>query len=169
MAHSKPLIRIAAALIVLLTTPLLAQRSDPGVPSFAYIEASGCEGLFLYAWNEPRSEVLTLRVDRNRVKLAEGTTTLNLPTAGDAVAVRVELTAGSRGTMPFCSEAGQATADQPAIWTAKAATIKIDFRQRPGANRTPVMVAIENLVITSPDGRELRARRTIRFTAVLAE
>jgi hypothetical protein len=166
--------RIAAVIALLLTVSLtmpllLAQRSaGEAVPSFAYIEASGCEGLFLYAWNEPRSEVLTLRVDSNRVKLADGTTALNLVTAGEAVTVRVELTAGSRGTMPFCSEAGQAADDQPSIWTATAGTVKIDYRQRPGATRKPVMVTIENLVITAPDGRELRAKRTIRFTAVLA-
>ncbi len=168
------MIRIAAVFALLLTVPhttpsLLAQRSAEAVPAFAYIEASGCEGLFLYAWNEPRSEVLTLRVDRNRVKLADGTTALNLGTVGDAVVVRVELTAAPRGTMPFCSEAGQATDDQPSIWTAKAGTVKIDYRRRPGATRTPVMVALENLVIAAADGRELRARRIIRFTAVLAD
>jgi hypothetical protein len=167
------MIRIAAAVALLLTValegPVMARQSSAVSPSFAYIEASGCEGLFLYAWNEPRSEVLTLRIDRNTVKLAQGTTALNLATTGDGVAVRVEVTASPRGTMPYCSAAGQSTGDQPSIWTAKAGIVRIDLRKRAGTAITPVMVTLDDLIITSPEGRELRARRTIRFTAVIAD
>jgi hypothetical protein len=149
--------------------PLLAQRRDGGGPSLAFIEASGCEGLFLYAWNEGRSEVLTIRVDRHSVKLVDGTTTLNLAAAGEGVAVHVEVTRGRRETMPYCSEAGagQSSDEPPAIWTARAGSLKIVFRRRGAGAVTPVSVTLDDLVLASPEGAESRSKRTIRFTAAV--
>jgi hypothetical protein len=167
MIRSFPFVSLVVVL-ALVWQPLTAQQSAGLMPSFSYIDASGCEGLFLYAWNEPRSEVLTIRVDRSRVKLVDGTTTLNLVTAGEGVAVQVELTNGRRGTMPFCLEASQASDDRPSIWIARGGNLKIVYRARANALITPVSVFLDNLVLASPEGTEARARRTIRFTAAVA-
>jgi hypothetical protein len=161
---------VAILLVTSLTPPLLlARQGGDGVPSLAYIEASGCEGLFLYAWNAARTEVLTVRVDRSRVALADGATTFNLMTAGDAVAVRIELTGARRETMPYCSESGQASGDRPSIWLVKGGTLKVMFRRRAAAPVTPVSVMLDDLVLVSPDGVATRGRRTVRFTAAIAE
>jgi hypothetical protein len=170
MGRTVPVILLVIAISLSgAAQPLSAQSTNGALPAFSYIEASGCEGLFLYAWNDARSEVLTIRVDRSRVKLADGTTTLNLATAGEPVAVQVELTDGRRGTMPFCSEAGQASQDRPAVWVARAGTLKIIWRPRPGALVTPVSVMIDDLVVASPAGAEARSKRTIRFTAAVSD
>jgi hypothetical protein len=161
---------VSMLLVALLTPqPLSAQPGGDAVPSLAYIEASGCEGLFLYAWNAARTEVLTVRVDRSRVTLAEGATTFNLMTAADAVTVRIELTGARRESMPYCSESGQSSADRPSIWLVKGGTLKIMFRRRAVAPVTPVSVMLEDLVLVSPDGAEARGRRTVRFTAAIAD
>jgi hypothetical protein len=161
---------IAIGLLVIsaLASPrLLAQRRDNGALSLTFIEASGCDGLFLYAWNEGRSEVLTIRVDRSRVKLVDGTTTLNLATAGEDVVVQVEATAGRRESMPYCSESGQSNDVAPSIWTGGAGTLKIVFRRRAPGTVTPISVTLDDLMLTSPEGVEMRTRRTIRFTAAV--
>jgi hypothetical protein len=153
---------------VLAPQPLAARQSGGVGPSFSYVEASGCEGLFLYTWNEARSEVLTIRVDGHGVKLVDGSTTFNLATAGEGVAVQVELTGARRGTMPYCSEAGQSSDGPPSIWIARAGILKIAFRRRANAPVTPVSVVLDNLVLASPEGTEIRSKRTIQFTAAVA-
>lgn len=168
----EPMTHVVAAVSLLLTITLaapLSAQSSRALPSFAYVEASGCEGLFLYTWNEARSEVLTIRVDRNRVKITEGTIALNLATAGAAVAVQVELTADRRETMPYCSESGQPSADRSSIWSARAGILKIVFRRRASPLFTPVSVTLDDLVLTSEEGAQARAKRTIHFTAAVAD
>src|SRR3954470_12725339 len=149
MIHRFPIgiLFVVALASALMSGPLSGQPTPGGMPAFAYREASGCEGLFLYAWNEARSEVLTISVDRSRVKLIDGTTTLNLATAGEGVVVQVELTGRQRETMPFCSDAGQSSQDRPVVWVARAGTLKIIWRPRPHAPVTPVSVMIDDLVL----------------------
>jgi hypothetical protein len=165
--------RIVAAVTLLLSTtvtpPSLTAQGGSGSPSFSYVEASGCDGLFLYAWNEARTEVLTIRVDRGTVSLVDGTTTVNLATTSDGVAVQAELTAARRETMPYCSEADQSNADRPSIWRASAGILKLVSRRRAQVMVTPVSVILENLVLAGPDGAETRSKRTIHFTAAVSD
>jgi hypothetical protein len=153
---------------VLASSRLSARQGGAAVPSLSYIEASGCEGLFLYAWNAARTEVLTVHVDRGKIALAEGTTTVNLASAGEAAAVRIEVTATRRDTMPFCSEPAP-NSDRPSIWVVKAGTLKIISRRRVVAPTTPVSAMLDDLVLVSPDGVETRVKRTIRFTAAVSD
>jgi hypothetical protein len=162
---------VVSLLLVTVLAPawLSARQSGEVLPALSFIEASGCDGLFLYAWNAARTEVLTVRVDRNKIALADGTTTVNLATAGEDAAVRIEVTATRRDSMPFCSELGQPTSDRPAIWLTKAGTLKIIARRRGVAPMTAVSVMLDDLVLVSPAGIETRAKRTVRFTAAVSD
>jgi hypothetical protein len=74
--------------------------------------------------------------------------------------------------MPYCSEAGQSSNDRASTWNAVAGSLKIAFRRRASTSVTPVTpvtVTIDDLVLTSPQGVEVRSRRTIRFTAAIAD
>jgi hypothetical protein len=135
------------------------------VPTLRFTQASGCGGLFLYAWNDDRSEVLTIRADRNAVKLPDGSTTVGVTAPG--VTVHVEVS-GPRGNLPFCSDEQQSDTDRPVVWTAVAGKIKFTLKRRPGAF-VPVSVAVDDLVIRSPDGAQAKQRRDIRFTAAIAD
>jgi hypothetical protein len=147
-----------------------AQPAAPArTPAMQYSDASGCAGLFLYAWNGDRSEVLTLRADRDAVPLPDGTTTLNLSPSNEGLAVRVELTAAPRGNLPFCSDAGAAGGETPVVWTATAGVVKIMLKRRPNAPVVPVNVSIDGLVLQTPDGASVKQRRQIRFAAAVAD
>lgn len=146
-------------------------QAKPAVPlpALRFAEASGCAGLFLYAWNEDRSEVLTLRLDRASVPLRDGTTTVNLATAPAGVAVRLEVTASPRESLPFCSDEQAPVRETPTIWTASAGTIKLLVKRRANAPFNPVSVSVDGLRLTSSSGVEVRQRRAIAFTAAIAD
>ena len=147
-----------------------AQSSaQPGVPSLRFGQASGCAGLFLYTWNENRTEVMTIRADRATVPLQNGLTTLDLAKATAGVVVRIEMTRSPRDSLPFCSDEGPVIGEQPVVWTATAGRIKVMLQRRPNAPFTPVSVQAENLVLRGPGGAEVKQRREIRFSAAVAE
>ncbi len=170
MLMPRTLIAWAALLMTLSAPPMVA--AQPGVPARApaldYREASGCPGLFLYAWNADRSEVLTVRADRASVKLPDGTTTLNLATTGPGVAVRVEMTA-PRENLPFCSDEGTKDGERPTVWTAVAGTVRIMLKRRPKAAFVPVTVFVNDLVLRAAEGTEVKQRRELRFTAAITD
>lgn len=144
-------------------------RPAGSLPVLRFSEASGCAGLFLYAWNEDRSEVLTIRLDRANVPLKDGTTTVNLASAPAGVAVRLEVTTTPRESLPFCSDDQAPVREAPAVWTASAGTIKVLIKRRPNAPFNAVSVIVDGLRLTSPGGVELRQRRDIAFTAAIAD
>jgi hypothetical protein len=147
-----------------------AQRgAQPGVPALRFGQASGCAGLFLYTWNDDRTEVLTIRADRATVPLPNGMTTLDLAKSKPGVIVRVEVTPSPRDSLPFCSDESPAAGNPPAVWTATAGKIKISLQRRASAPFTPVSVVVENLVLRGSTGAEVKQRREIRFSAAVAE
>ena len=143
--------------------------AQPGVPALRFGQASGCAGLFLYTWNDDRTEVLTIRADRATVPLPNGLTTLDLAKNKAGVDVRVEMTRAPRDSLPFCSDESQVAGEPPAVWTAMAGRIKISLQRRPNAPFTPVSVVVENLVLRGSSGAEVKQRREIRFSAAVAE
>ncbi len=137
-------------------------------PAFVYSESSGCDGLFVYAWNEERTEVLTVRIDRTTVPLRKGTTTLRLEQARGRVQVRVEVTDQERSHMQFCADERLPSNDKPVVWEAQSGTLKVSMAPRPGVPFTAVNVSLEQALFTSPDGAQARSRRDITFTAAVA-
>lgn len=144
-------------------------NAQAAAPALRFGQASGCAGLFLYTWNEDRTEVLTIRADRATVPLPNGVTTLDLAKAKAGVVVRVEKTSSSRDSLPFCSDESPAVGETPVVWTATAGKIKFTLQRRPNAPFTPVSVLAENLVLRGPSGAEVKQRREIRFSAAVAE
>jgi hypothetical protein len=144
-------------------------RTPPGTPSLRYKEASGCAGLFMYAWNDDRSEVLTIKADRNEFKFPDGETTIDIAKAGPGIAVHVEVTPGPRASLPFCSDEGTKSDEQPKVWVAVAGKVKIMLKRRAGAAFQPVNARVDDLVLRSPEGAEVKQRRDIQFTAAVGD
>ena len=134
-----------------------------------YKEASGCAGLFMYAWNDDRSEVLTIKADRNEFKFPDGETTIDIAKAGPGIAVRVEVTPSPRASLPFCSDEGTKSDEQPKVWVAVAGKVKIMLKRRAGAAFQPVNARVDDLVLRSPEGAEVKQRRDIQFTAAVGD
>lgn len=146
----------------------LDQRSAGRQPTFTYAEASGCEGLLVYAWNEERTEVLTVRVDRRAVPLRSGTTTFRLEKEPGRAHVQVEVTDQERTNMQFCAQQPTTTSDRPMVWVAESGTLKIMMSPRRGVPFASVSVSLDDLVVRGPDRAEARSRRDITFTAAVA-
>jgi hypothetical protein len=143
--------------------------AQPGPPALRFGQASGCAGLFLYTWNDDRTEVLTISADRAAVPLPNGMTTLDLAKTKAGLIVRVEKTRSPRDSLPFCSDESPAAGEPPAVWMATAGKVKISLQRRTGAPFTPLSVLVENLVLSGPGGAEVKQRREIRFSAAVAE
>jgi hypothetical protein len=138
------------------------------VPAFVYGEASGCEGLLLYTWNDARTEVLTIRIDAAAVPLPIGTTTIRLEREKARVQVQVEVTSEERSDLQICAATGRPSADRPVVWVAESGTLKVTKVRPTAAQVTPVSVSLENVVLRAPDGSQARSKRDIRFTAAVA-
>lgn len=161
--------RALGALIVLLSTVSLvaAQAAPPAVPALQFREASGCGGLLLYTWNEARTEVLVIRIDQSRVTIKNGSTDLEIGPANSAVTADLEVTETPRETFPYCDEGAKAT-DRPVTWKVLSGRLKLIVKRRPGSF-TPVSVGVERLVAQAPDGRQVKQRRDVQFTAAVGD
>ena len=163
---------VVAAMAVLESAPSgrsAQPNAQPGVPALRFGQASGCAGLFLYTWNEDRTEVLTIQADRPTVPLPDGVTTLDLAKTKAGVVVRVEMTRSPRDSLPFCSDESQPVGDPPVVWRATAGKIKVTLQRRPNAPFTPVSVLAQGLVLHGPGGASVKQRRDIRFSAAVAD
>jgi len=161
-------VRGLAVSLVLLAAPGARATQGSSPPSFTYAEASGCGGLLVYAWNEARTEVLTLRVDDAVLSRARGTTELRIEREADRVQVAVEMTDEERSSLQFCSNERTLSAERPVVWVGTSGRVKITMARRGGAPLTSTTVAIEDLVVRAPAGDEVRARRGITFTAAIS-
>lgn len=143
-----------------------ASQPAAGGPTLEFREASGCEGLTLYTWNDDRTEVLVLTVDQSRVTLPNGATTFDFG-PGSPVAARLEVTATPRDDFPYCSAESSAPV-APTVWTPVSGRVQVIVARRPKATFSPVTVQVDRLVLRAPDGTQVKQRRDIRFTAAIA-
>jgi len=170
--HSTHAARIVIATSIVIGAVDLGRaqsRSPASTPTFRYREASGCAGLFLYAWNDDRSEVLTIKADRDQFKFPDGETSIDIAKAGPGITVRVEQTQNPRGSLPFCSDESAGGGEPPKVWVATSGKVKVMLKRRAGAAFQPVSVQVDDLTVRSPEGTQARQRRDIQFTAAIAD
>lgn len=163
---------MVGALLVVAAVVALGGASRASVaaaePGFQFREASGCEGLTLYTWNDERTEVLILTIDQSRIALPNGESTFGLGPASEGVAVRVEVTDAPRDDFPYCSSE-QGTPVRPILWTAASGRVRVTVARRPRAPFSPVTVQLERLVLNGPAGAQVAQRKEVRFTAAIGD
>lgn len=143
------------------------QANPPAGPTLQFREASGCGGLLLYTWNDARTEVLVIRIDQSAVTIKNGSTDLEIGPAQPGVTATLEVSDMPRETFPYCDDSTKAT-DRPVTWQVLSGKLKLIVKRRPGAF-TPVSVGVDRLVAQSPDGRQVKQRRDIQFTAAVGD
>ena len=71
--------------------------------------------------------------------------------------------------MRACSDENPQGDVIPVVWSAVAGTVKFIIKRRPAAAFAPVSVQVENLVLRSPTGTEMKQRRDIQLTAAVGD
>src|SRR5438552_11038972 len=105
---------MAAAAALTLSAQSPAPIADP---AFDFFASAGCGHVFLYAWNAPRSEVLTAHIDIKKLGLGPGTHVIDIASAGDAVAFAVDLYSDPEPRLRYCHDMGP-FAKVAATWRA---------------------------------------------------
>lgn len=155
-------------LSVFVTGILQGSGKAPAGPTLQFREASGCNGLVMYTWNDARTEVLVIRIDHNVVTIKDGSTTIDLGPNNPGVTAELQVADVPRESFPYCEE-GATVTDTATTWRVLSGRLKVLVKRRPQASFTPVSVGVERLVVQAPDGTQVRQRRDIQFTAAISD
>lgn len=136
-----------------------------GLPDFRYRGSDGCGQLFLYSWNDERTEVLRIELDMKTVfgpppagkSTWEGAKRFDLADAPKTLRVAVDLHPSPVYSL-YCT-AVPIGADRRAIWRAVAGTLTVDVGENTGTEAAPsfpVTAVLQNGVFEASDGRRIR-------------
>jgi hypothetical protein len=156
--------RVTLAVVMAATATLtLSAQSIQAIadPAFHFVASAGCVDVFLYAWNTPRSEVLTARIDIKKLGLGPGTHVIDIQSAGAAVAIEVDQYSDPDPWLRYCSDVGP-SAKAVATWRAVAGKATLIIGEPggvPGAGPFvyKATLRVDGLTIVGPDGRKLSA------------
>jgi hypothetical protein len=141
-------------------------RRSPTRPSFQYTKSRGCHNVWAFAWNQDRTEVLSVRLDldRNTLPTAARPLAVALSKMGGTARVEVELYATVAPFAPCSdvSDAGVPGDDLPEIWVARGGTLSLAAVPPQSSDAEyPVTVTIEGAVFEGPRQQRVKARGPI--------
>jgi hypothetical protein len=132
-------------------------------PSFQYTKSGGCHDVWVSAWNQARTEVLSVRLDLDRSKLPTTARPLavDLSKPGGPARVEVQLYATVAPFAP-CSDVGGRGDHQPEIWVARGGTLSLTAVPPHSSDAEyPVTVTIDGAVFEGPRQQRVKARAPI--------
>ena len=96
-------------------------------PSMAYADADGCGGIFVYGWSDDRTEMITVRADKQLLGLSTTPASFDLARQTAAIEAVIHVYALAKGNGQFCSDVGSPIPTGPGgldeTWRAVAGTI----------------------------------------------
>jgi hypothetical protein len=146
------------------------RRRDPGrTPTFDYVDADGCQDLFVYGWSAGRADAIAIRVDRQLLELTTAPRTFDLGIPQAEIEVVAEVFERPQRQFPFCTDVRDGSVRHE-TWRAVGGTISVQL-SAPGIraqdpNQYRATIQIDNAEFMSTTGAVVRSPGTIRLTAV---
>jgi hypothetical protein len=138
---------------------------EVGLPGFRYRGADGCGRVFLYSWNDDRTEVLRIDLDMAAALGApapgksawQGVKTFDLEHAPTGVRVAVDLHPSAVYSL-YCTSV-LIGAERRVVWTAIAGKLTVDVGEAPDDARDgsfPVTAVLQGATFEAPDRRRIQ-------------
>lgn len=146
------------------------RRRDPGrSPTFDYVDADGCQDLFVYGWSTGRADAISIRVDRRLLELTTAPRTFDLGIPQAEIDVVADVFERPQRQWPFCTDVRDGSVRYE-TWRAIGGTMSIQL-SAPGIraqdrNQYRATIQIHNAEFMSDTGAVVRSPGTIRLTAV---
>ncbi len=144
-------------------------------PSMAYADADGCGGIFVYGWSDDRTEMITVRADKQILNLSTTPATFDLARQTDTIEAVIHVYALPRGNGQFCSDVGSPIPPGPGgldeTWRAVAGRITIEL-SAPGVRaRSPHLyraaVQLTGAEFVNSSGVRVRQLQPVTLSAIV--
>ena len=144
-------------------------------PSMAYADADGCGGIFVYGWSDDRTEMITVRADKQLLGLSTAPASFDLARQTSTIEAIIHVYALPRRDGQFCSDAGSPVPAGPGgldeQWRAVAGTITIELSPPGVRARSPRLyraaVRLTNAEFVNRAGVRVRQPQPITLSAIV--
>lgn len=141
-------------------------------PSFRYAASDGCANLQVFGWSADRTELVSVRLDRERLPATTEPVLVDLSAAGPDADVAIDVFDRAQRQWPHCQEdvLDQAERRQE-TWRAVSGVASVTLSE-PGIRAAhpqqyQATVQIQDAEFIGPSGARVRATRAITLTAVV--
>jgi hypothetical protein len=139
-------------------------------PTMTYADAEGCGNVFLYGWSVDRSEVITVRANKDVLGLSTAPRSFDIASQGGNLELVVHTYQRPLRSFPFCTDAPGGTGPEE-TWRAARGTVTIELSppgvlaNAPQAYRATVHIVGAEFV--SATGVRVRQTQAITLSAIV--
>ena len=151
------------------------ERDAHRPPSMDYADADGCGGIFVYGWSDDRTEMITVRADKQLLNLSTTPATFDFARQTGTIEAVIHVYALPKGDGQFCSDVGKPILPGPAgldeTWRAVAGTITIELSPPGVRARSPRLyrasIRLTNAEFVNGSGARVRQAQPITLSAIV--